>query len=129
MKTPLDPRHVRREKTIKALFSFSFQEKGIKNQLAQTIVEKRKQIDKIIAKAAPEWPIEQINRVDLAILRLAVFELVIQTKEPPKVIIDEAVELAKKYGGEKSPSFVNGVLGTILKKSGKVTKQQSNNES
>lgn len=115
MKTARDPRHLKREKAIKVLFSFSFQEKGVKNQLALAIIKKRKQIDKIIAKSAPEWPIEQINRVDLAILRLAVFELVVQAKEPPKVIIDEAVELAKKYGSEKSPGFVNGVLGTILK--------------
>lgn len=116
MKTPFDPRHIRREKAIKVLFSFSFKEEDVKNSFAQEIIKKRKKIDKIIAKAAPEWPIEQINRIDLAILRLAVFELLIQTKEPPKVIIDEAVELAKKYGSEKSPSFVNGVLGTIYKK-------------
>lgn len=116
MKTPFDPRHIKREKAIKALFGFSFKDGKVKNQLAQVIIKKRKQIDKIIAKAAPEWPIEQINRVDLAILRLAVFELIIQAKEPPKVIIDEAVELAKKYGSEKSPSFVNGVLGTVFKK-------------
>jgi len=116
MKTPLDPRHIKREKTIKALFSFSFQGGQVKNQLATAIIQKRKQIDKIIAQAAPEWPVDQINRVDLAILRLAVFELVIQPKEPPKVVIDEAIELAKKYGSDKSPSFVNGVLGTILKK-------------
>ena len=116
MKTPFDPRHIRREKAIKALFSFSFKGREVKNSLAQAIIKKRKKIDKIIAAAAPEWPIEQVNRVDLAILRLAVFELVIQAKEPPKVLIDEAVELAKKYGSEKSPSFVNGVLGTIFKK-------------
>lgn len=128
MKTPLDPRHIKREKAIKALFSFSFQEEEVKNQLTQAVVKKRKEIDKIIAEAAPEWPIGQINRVDLAILRLAVFELVIQAKEPPKVVIDEAVELAKKYGSEKSPGFVNGVLGTILKESDKVTKKQSINE-
>lgn len=116
MKTPFDPRHIRREKAIKALFGYSFKEAEIKNKFAQAVVKKRRQIDKIIAEAAPEWPIEQINRVDLAILRLAVYELVIRPKEPPKVIIDEAVELAKKYGSEKSPSFVNGVLGTIFKK-------------
>jgi len=115
MKTPFDPRHIKREKAIKALFSYSFRQAKVKNPLSQAIIKKRKQIDKIIAEAAPEWPIEQINRVDLAILRLAVFELVIQAKEPPKVLIDEAVELAKKYGSEKSPSFVNGVLGTIYK--------------
>lgn len=119
MKTALDPRHIRREEAIKALFSFSFQKKEPKDKLAQAVLKKVEAIDKIIKASAPEWPIEQINRIDLAILRLAVFELAIKVKEPPKVVIDEAVELAKKYGSEKSPSFVNGVLGTVLKKNEK----------
>src|SRR3989344_446517 len=71
-------------------------------------------IDGAIASAAPEWSLDKISKVDLAILRLAVFELTIEKKEPPKVVIDEAVELAKTYGGDGSPPFVNGVLGTIL---------------
>jgi len=65
--------------------------------------------------AAPEWPLEQINKIDLAILRLAIWELTIKQKEPPKVIIDEAIELGKTYGSEKSSSFINGVLGTVFK--------------
>ena len=69
-----------------------------------------------ITKAAPEYPIAKINRVDLAILRLAVYELLVEKREPPKVIIDEAVELAKEYGGETSPAFVNGALGKLIKK-------------
>ena len=69
----------------------------------------------MIAKAAPEWPIEKLNKSDLAILRLAVYELTIEKKEPVKVIIDEAIELAKELGSENSSSFVNGVLGTIVK--------------
>ncbi|MBI1982106.1 MAG: transcription antitermination factor NusB, partial [Candidatus Levybacteria bacterium] len=64
--------------------------------------------------AAPEFPIGKINKVDLAVLRLAVFELLVERKEPQKVIIDEAIELAKEYGGETSPSFINGALGNIL---------------
>ena len=72
-------------------------------------------IDSAIQTAAPEWPIEKIAKIDLAILRLAVCELIIEKKEPPKVIIDEAIELAKTYGNENSPKFINGVLGTILK--------------
>lgn len=116
MKTPLDPRHKNREKAICDLFAFAFQEKTKpKNELAKQVISTIDKIDKIITKAAPEWPIKQINKIDLAILRLAVWELVIKTKEPPKVIIDEAIELAKAYGSEKSPSFVNGVLGTIFK--------------
>ncbi len=72
-------------------------------------------IDKEITSSAPEWPLERINKIDLAILRLAVYELLIQKKEPPKVIIDEAVELAKEFGSENSAAFINGVLGNILK--------------
>jgi len=71
-------------------------------------------VDGLIAQSAPEWPIEKISKIDLSILRLAVYELTIEKKEPEKVIIDEAVEIAKEYGNESSPKFVNGVLGTIL---------------
>ena len=116
MKTASDPRHQKRVLLIKYLFSLGFQpKKSTKNKLVQKILQNLNLIDKIITKAAPEWPIGQINRIDLAILRLAVYELNITKKEPPKVIIDEAVELSKTYGAEKSSSFVNGVLGTILK--------------
>lgn len=72
-------------------------------------------IDSAIQAAAPEWPIDKIAKIDLAILRLAACELMIEKKEPPKVIIDEAVELAKAFGNDHSAKFVNGVLGTILK--------------
>ncbi len=78
------------------------------------IFEQKAKIDGLIAKSAPAWPIEKINKVDLSILRLASFEM-ITSEIPPKVVIDEAVELAKEYGGESSPSFVNGVLGSIVK--------------
>lgn len=116
MKTPFDPRHIRREKAIKSLFSWTYQkEQPQEDELAQNIVKEIKKIDTVITNAAPEWPITQINRIDLSILRLAVYELVIVKKEPPKVVIDEAVELAKSYGSEKSSGFINGVLGTIYK--------------
>jgi len=116
MKSPNDPRHKAREKIIKELFSWEFNpQEIIKNKIIQKIISRIKTIDKIISQAAPEWPIKQINKIDLAILRLAVWELVISRKEPPKVIIDEAVELAKTYGSEKSPAFINGVLGTVFK--------------
>jgi N utilization substance protein B len=116
MKTPHDPRHIKRQKAIKSLFRWSFYpEQKLENQLANQVFSHQKKIDQIIAESAPDWPIEQINRIDLAILRLAIYELVIVKKEPPKVIIDEAVELAKRYGSEKSSSFINGVLGTVLK--------------
>lgn len=115
MKKATDPRHQRRRKAIKALFSWSFKEQKIEDQLAKKVIKRVKKIDKIIKENAPLWPIEQINRLDLAILRLAVFELEIEKKEPEKVIIDEAVELAKEFGSESSPAFVNGVLGAVLK--------------
>jgi N utilization substance protein B len=73
-------------------------------------------IDNLITANAPKWPLDKINRVDLAILRCAVWELKFQTKTPPKVIIDEAVELAKEFGTDTSSSFVNGCLGSIIKK-------------
>lgn len=116
MKTTLDPRHKKRDKIIKRLFSWGFKpEKVNRSQLTKDILKKLPLIDKAITKSAPQWPITQINRIDLAILRLAVWELKIVKKEPPKVIIDEAIELGKTYGSEKSPDFINGVLGTILK--------------
>ena len=82
--------------------------------MAKLILEKKVKIDNQIKKAAPAWPIDKLNRIDLAILRLSVYELLF-TDTPPKVVIDEAVEIAKEFGAESSPSFVNGVLGTILK--------------
>lgn len=77
-------------------------------------VSKIKQIDKIIAKSAQEWPIDQISLIDKSILRLAIFELNYGKDAPPKVIINEAVELAKQFGSENSSKFINGVLGTIF---------------
>lgn len=117
MKTSSDPRHKKRQQIAKQLFSTSFQpKKKLSNKIAQTIYEKRKNLDKLIGKAAPEWGISKINRVDLSILRLAVWELTSKkNKVPVKVIVDEAIELAKQYGAEESSSFVNGVLGTIIK--------------
>ena len=73
------------------------------------------EIDNKIKSSATAWPIDKLNKIDLAILRLAIYEID-QENTPPKVIIDEAVELAKEFGSENSPSFVNGVLGTIYKK-------------
>lgn len=81
---------------------------------AGKIVKALEKIDGEIGKGAPSWPINQINRIDLAILRLAVFELIIIKDVPFKVVADEAVEMAKKYGSEASPSFINGVLGNII---------------
>lgn len=76
-------------------------------------------IDQVITVSAPEWPIPQIAQVDLAILRLAIFELLFDDEVPPKAVINEAVELAKAFGGENSSKFVNGVLGTVFRNSTK----------
>jgi N utilization substance protein B len=79
--------------------------------------EHQQQIDSIIAPAAPEWPVDQIAKIDKIILRIGVYELMIRRDVPPKVAINEAVELAKTFGGENSSKFVNGVLGTIYRNS------------
>lgn len=113
MKTPLDPRHKKRQKLVEDLFKSEFHKQKLDKE-AEQIISFQEKIDKIIEKAAPEFPVEKINRIDLAILRLAIYELLIEKKEPPKVIIDEAIELAKEYGGETSPAFVNGALGNII---------------
>ena len=72
-------------------------------------------IDKYIEKYAPEWPIEQITVIDRNILRLGIYELKFSKEVPPKVAINEAIELAKTFGGESSGRFINGVLGAIYK--------------
>ncbi|MDP2638284.1 MAG: transcription antitermination factor NusB [Candidatus Levybacteria bacterium] len=112
MKTPLDPRHKNRQKLVEELFKADFHKQRV-GEITKKILSHIDFIDKKIEKAAPEFSIDKINKVDLAILRLAIFELLIEKKAPPKVIIDEAIELAKEYGGNSSPSFINGALGNI----------------
>jgi N utilization substance protein B len=112
MKTAHDPRHKRREAIIKKLYSFSFGQEKV-DKIIKKIVGRLDEIDSLIKKSAPEWPIEKLNKVDLSILRLGVYEL-IKREVPEKVVIDEAVELGKEYGSVNTPKFVNGVLGTIL---------------
>ncbi|HEU5319101.1 MAG TPA: transcription antitermination factor NusB [Chloroflexota bacterium] len=73
----------------------------------------QEEIDGLIQRAAPAWPLDQMSRVDKSILRLAIFEMLYEPGLPPKVAINEAVELAKLFGHDSSPKFVNGVLGTI----------------
>jgi N utilization substance protein B len=114
MKTAHDPRHKRRIILIKKLFSYSFQQKKIDNEI-KDIINNLAKIDKLISSSAPEWPITKLNKIDLAILRLAIYELLAK-EVPEKVVIDEAVEIAKEYGSNSTPKFVNGVLGTVLEK-------------
>lgn len=113
MKTALDPRHKKRQKIVEDLFKIDFHKQPI-GQASKDIMDNQKLLDDKIRVAAPEFPIEKINKVDLAILRLAVYELLVAKKEPPKVIVDEAIELAKEYGGDNSPAFINGALGKII---------------
>ena len=96
-------------------------------RLAKGIVEHLPEIDKIIVKAAPEWPIEQIAPIDRNILRLGLYELLYADKNevPPKVAINEAIEIAKSYGGTNSPKFINGVLGTVYRE---MSKNETKNE-
>jgi len=103
MKSAADPRHLHRVKTFKKLYSACFRQQPFSQE-----------IDNLISRHAPDWPIAKLNKVDLAILRLSVRELQ-EKKTPPKVVIDEAVELAKTYGTEKTSKFINGVLGAIIK--------------
>lgn len=117
MKTSKDPRHLERIKVMQELFSVGFtKEQRTENAKTQLILRKLEEIDKWITEAAPMWPVEKINRIDLAVLRLAVYELMEEKKAPPKVVVDESVELAKEYGSEASPGFINGALGKLIHK-------------
>ncbi len=104
------------------LTDFSFMEK-----LMQTVIGKRPDLDKIIEKAAPDWPIDKISVVDRNILRLGLAELLFSPREevPAKVAINEAIELAKTYGGETSGKFINGVLGAVYKEMGEPGKYET----
>jgi len=113
MRTADDPRHKRRQELVQALFKVDFHKQPIIAE-AQKIMGHVGMIDEAIRGAAKEYPIEKINKIDLAILRLAVYEMIIAKKEPTNVIIDEAIELAKEFAGPTSPSFINGALGNII---------------
>ena len=84
--------------------------------LANGVKDQWDEIDTVITDTAPEWPLEQIGNVDRNVLRLGIYELEFLKEVPPKVAINEAVELAKTFGGETSGKFVNGVLGTLYKR-------------
>lgn len=113
MKTSHDPRHKRRQRITQELFSLEFHAQPVSEE-TKTIMKQGALLDEKIQDAAPDFPVDKINKADLAILRLGVYELVIEQKEPQNVIIDEAVELAKEFGNDSSPAFINGVLGHII---------------
>ena len=133
-----DPRHNARRIALATLFSWSFlsqqlsqltrtaitalepenYDKELTHFLIRGVVENRNYLDQVITKTAPEWPLNQIAKIDIGILRIAIFELLLAQNVPPKVAIDEAVELAKEFGSDSSSKFVNGVLGTVVEEKG-----------
>ena len=104
------------ERNIKD-FGPRLEELDFLRNLAEVIEKRINELDKIIEKAAPEWPIAQISMVDRNVLRIGLSELLYANKDevPPKVAINEAIELAKTFSGQTSGKFVNGVLGTVYK--------------
>jgi len=97
-------------------FALGLEDSTFVNELIKGVLKNQNKIDKVIEKAAPEWPLAQISGVDRNVLRIGLYELLFGNKEevPPKVAINEAIELAKAFGGESSGKFVNGVLGTVF---------------
>lgn len=128
MKTKNDPRHLGRVHLMQAIFAWEFKKERLEvigdSEAASAdsssepklvdVLKNMEKIDAAIKEAAPAWPIEKINKLDLAILRLASYELLVDTKTPIKVVVDEAVELGKEYGSESSASFINGALGKLI---------------
>ncbi|MCX6786195.1 MAG: transcription antitermination factor NusB [Candidatus Komeilibacteria bacterium] len=96
-------------------FAPDFNDADFSANLLNSIVAKVKEIDGLVKKYAPEWPLNQITVIDRNVLRIGIFELKFSHDIPPKVAINEAIELAKTYGGESSGKFVNGVLGSVFK--------------
>jgi len=96
-------------------FAPEFDDEGFIGHLLDGVKEKKEEIDGLIIKYAPEWPLDQITNVDRNVLRIGTYELKFDEKIPAKVAINEAIELAKTFGGESSGRFVNGVLGAVYK--------------
>jgi len=96
-------------------FAPGFDDEGFVDDAVRGVLKNLPEINKQITKYAPEWPIEQITIVDRNILRIGIYEMLFNKDIPEKVAINEAIEIAKAYGGESSGKFVNGVLGAIFK--------------
>lgn len=88
---------------------------GFIEELVKGVLKSTADLDAVLQPIAPEWPIDQIARMDRLVLRMGLYELLYDKNVPPKVVINEAVELAKAFGGENSSKFINGVLGTVLR--------------
>lgn len=91
------------------------QDDGFADRLTHGLLKHLSEIDDIIQRLAPEWPVDQITGIDRNVLRLGVYELKFGREIPPKVAINEAIELAKTFGSDASSKFVNGVLGSLYK--------------
>ncbi len=136
----MSSRHLARSIALQSLYEWDFPEKKEKElnaiieknieefgkdakdkefiiSLVQGVIKSLEELDQIITAAAPEWPLEKITTIDRNVLRLGLWELIYGNKEevPPKVAINEAIELAKQFGGSSSGRFVNGVLGTVYR--------------
>ncbi len=98
-------------------FSKAIEDTDFVHDIVEGVLKNQDDLDGLIAPAAPEWPVDQIAKIDKIVLRIGVYELCFKKEVPPKVAINEAVELAKAFGGENSSKFVNGVLGTIYRQS------------
>ncbi|NMB83749.1 hypothetical protein GYA28_00490 [Candidatus Roizmanbacteria bacterium] len=118
----MDPRHQARIRIIQNLFAYSYKDSDSvdlpeKNEpVTKAIIKLIPKIDPLIAEQATKFPIKKIARTDLAILRWGTYELFFKKSLPPKVVINESIELAKEISGEKSYAFINAVLGKILVK-------------
>jgi N utilization substance protein B len=126
MKTRNDPRHQKREHAIQQLYQWDFRRSEPPDEVIVPVISRITEIDSMIKESATQWPLEQVAPVDRAILRYGTWELLFAENRPSeKVIIDESIELAKEYGGDSSPSFINGVLGNILKKHSDISEASS----
>lgn len=103
-------------------YSELLEDKSFTEGLVRGVAASEDELDAHLQPIAPDWPIDQIARMDRTVLRIGVYELIVSPDVPPKVVINEAVELAKAFGGENSSKFINGVLGTFLKQRDKGTK-------
>lgn len=115
MKTALDPRHQIRRRIVRELYAYFLnQETTLTDREAKAVIAQLTNLDREITDNAPEWPLANINKIDLAILRLGAYEILFRDDISAKVVIDEAVELGKEFGSESTPAFVNAVLAKIM---------------
>ncbi len=105
-------------------FAPGFTESDFVRNLVNGVVSKADELDKIISASAPDWPVAQLSVVDRNVLRIGLYELLFGNRKevPPRVAINEAIELAKTYGGQNSSKFINGVLGTVYREIGEPDK-------